>query len=274
MTASAPPCPPSPSTGCRWTRRRPSPTCCAGRRPAACCCSSPPWSRWCGRTPAGRRVRDGLRDTVVGVPGLLELDLEHWASEGLLAVFFCVAGLELKREFVVGDLSDRREAVLPVAAAVAGMVVPAVFYLAVNLAAPDGRPGAGGRCRWPPTSRSRWRCSRWWASGCRRRCGRSCCRSRSSTTCWRSSSSRSFVHRADRPARARRRRRTAGRARAAAVPAGARVVGLRAARAGGLGPRARGRRARHGGRGRDRAAHARAPRPRRGGGPLPSTPST
>ena len=81
-----------------------------------------------------------VRHTVVGIPGLLDLDLEHWASEGLLAVFFCVAGLELKREFVVGDLSDRREAVLPVAAAVAGMVVPAVFYLAINLAAPDGHP--------------------------------------------------------------------------------------------------------------------------------------
>ena len=64
-----------------------------------------------------------LRELVVGGPGIVELDLEHWASEGLLAVFFLVAGLELKREFVVGDLSDRREAVLPVVAAVAGMSV-------------------------------------------------------------------------------------------------------------------------------------------------------
>ncbi len=78
-----------------------------------------------------------LRETVVGVPGVVELDLEHWASDGLLAVFFLVAGLELKREFLVGDLSDPREAVLPVVAAVAGMVVPALVYLAVNLAA-DG----------------------------------------------------------------------------------------------------------------------------------------
>jgi len=81
---------------------------------------------------------DQLRTTVVGVPGLLGLDLEHWAGEGLLAVFFLVAGLELKREFVVGDLSDRREAVLPVVAAVCGMVVPAVVYIAVNV-------GDGGR---------------------------------------------------------------------------------------------------------------------------------
>ena len=83
---------------------------------------------------------ESLREVVVGVPGLLELDLEHWAGEGLLAVFFLVAGLELKREFVVGDLSDRREAVLPVVAAVAGMVVPAILYVLVNLG-PDGRPG-------------------------------------------------------------------------------------------------------------------------------------
>ncbi|MBA2739351.1 MAG: Na+/H+ antiporter NhaA [Nocardioidaceae bacterium] len=81
---------------------------------------------------------DQLRTTVVAVPGLLGLDLEHWAGEGLLAVFFLVAGLELKREFVVGDLSDRREAVLPVVAAVCGMVVPAVVYIAVNV-------GDGGR---------------------------------------------------------------------------------------------------------------------------------
>lgn len=82
---------------------------------------------------------DAVRTTTVGVAGL-ELDLEHWASEGLLAVFFLVAGLELKREFVIGELSDRREAVLPVVAAVAGMVAPAALYLAVNLG-PGGRPG-------------------------------------------------------------------------------------------------------------------------------------
>lgn len=80
-----------------------------------------------------------VRHTTLAVPGIVSLELEHWAGEGLLAVFFLVAGLELKREFVVGDLSDRREAVLPVVAAVAGMVVPALVYLALNLG-PDGRP--------------------------------------------------------------------------------------------------------------------------------------
>lgn len=83
---------------------------------------------------------ESLRGATLGVPGLLELDLEHWAAEGLLAVFFLVAGLELKREFIVGDLSDPHEAVLPVVAAVAGMVVPAAVYLVVNLG-PGGQTG-------------------------------------------------------------------------------------------------------------------------------------
>lgn len=83
---------------------------------------------------------DAMRTSVVGVPGLLELELGDWAAEGMLAIFFLVAGLELKREFVVGDLSDHREAVLPVVAAVAGMVVPALIYLGLNLGV-DGRPG-------------------------------------------------------------------------------------------------------------------------------------
>ncbi len=73
-----------------------------------------------------------LRDLVVG-PQLLHLDLSLgvWAADGLLAVFFFVAGLELKREFVAGDLRDPRRAALPVAAAVGGMLVPALVYVAV-----------------------------------------------------------------------------------------------------------------------------------------------
>ncbi|WP_433042652.1 Na+/H+ antiporter NhaA [Dactylosporangium sp. CS-033363] len=62
----------------------------------------------------------------------LDLSLAAWAADGLLAVFFFVAGLELKREFVAGDLRDPRRAVLPVAAAVGGMAVPAMLYLLVN----------------------------------------------------------------------------------------------------------------------------------------------
>jgi len=81
-----------------------------------------------------------LRDVSVG-PGSLHLRLSvgEWAAEGLLAVFFFVAGLELKREFVAGDLRDPRRAALPVAAAVGGMAVPALFFVAVNVV-DAGRP--------------------------------------------------------------------------------------------------------------------------------------
>jgi NhaA family Na+:H+ antiporter len=61
----------------------------------------------------------------------LHLTLTQWAADGLLAIFFFVAGLELKREFVAGDLRDPRVAALPVAAAVSGVVIPALVYLAV-----------------------------------------------------------------------------------------------------------------------------------------------
>ena len=68
----------------------------------------------------------------------LDLTLAQWASDGLLAIFFFVAGLELKREFVAGDLRDPRRAALPVAAAVGGMAAPAVLFTLVNL---GGEPG-------------------------------------------------------------------------------------------------------------------------------------
>ncbi len=68
------------------------------------------------------------------------LDLEHWTSDGLLAIFFFVAGLELKRELTVGALSRPAEALVPIVAALCGMVVPAAVFLAVNLALPGGRP--------------------------------------------------------------------------------------------------------------------------------------
>lgn len=60
------------------------------------------------------------------------LDLEHWAAEGALTVFFFVAGLELKRELVVGSLQRPADAVVPVAAACCGVAFPAALYLAVN----------------------------------------------------------------------------------------------------------------------------------------------
>jgi len=68
----------------------------------------------------------------------LDLTLAQWAGDGLLAIFFFVAGLELKREFVAGDLRDPRLAALPVAAAVGGMVAPALIYVAINARAAEG----------------------------------------------------------------------------------------------------------------------------------------
>ena len=72
----------------------------------------------------------------------LDLDLRTWVSEGLMALFFLVVGLEIKRELVEGELSDPRQAALPVVAALGGMIVPAAIYLAVN-AGGDGARGWG-----------------------------------------------------------------------------------------------------------------------------------
>ena len=75
-----------------------------------------------------------LRDTAFGPESLhLNLTFGQWASDGLLAIFFFVAGLELKREFVAGDLRDPSRAALPVVAAVGGMVLPALVFVLFNL---------------------------------------------------------------------------------------------------------------------------------------------
>jgi len=76
-----------------------------------------------------------LREVEVG-----PLTVEAWASDGALTLFFFLAGVELKRELVVGTLSRLSEAVVPVVAALAGMVLPAIIYLVVNLVADNGRP--------------------------------------------------------------------------------------------------------------------------------------
>lgn len=76
---------------------------------------------------------DALRDLYVGTDSLglhLNLSLATWAADGLLAIFFFVVGLELKREFVAGDLRDPARAALPIAAAVGGMAVPALIFVA------------------------------------------------------------------------------------------------------------------------------------------------
>ncbi|MFH5231388.1 Na+/H+ antiporter NhaA [Antrihabitans spumae] len=78
-----------------------------------------------------------VRDTVVGISALhLELSIGAWAQDGLLAVFFFVAGLELKRELVVGELADRKKALLPIIAAGGGVVVPAAIAFAIGFGAP------------------------------------------------------------------------------------------------------------------------------------------
>ena len=63
---------------------------------------------------------------------VLAMDLRHWVNEGLMTIFFFVVGLEIKRELVEGELRQPRQATLPVIAAIGGMVVPALLYLAVN----------------------------------------------------------------------------------------------------------------------------------------------
>lgn len=78
-----------------------------------------------------------LRDFEIGPDSLhLHLSLGTWAKDGLLAVFFFVAGLELKRELVVGELADRKKALLPVIAACGGVVLPAVIAAVVGWGAP------------------------------------------------------------------------------------------------------------------------------------------
>ncbi len=66
--------------------------------------------------------------------GDLRLSLAHWASDGLLAIFFFVAGLELKREFLVGELRTLSKAAVPVAAAVGGVATPALVFVATVVA--------------------------------------------------------------------------------------------------------------------------------------------
>jgi NhaA family Na+:H+ antiporter len=71
---------------------------------------------------------------------ILSYSLHHWINDGLMVIFFFVVGLEIKREFLVGELSTRKKAALPVAGALGGMLLPAVIYTLFNL----GSQGASG----------------------------------------------------------------------------------------------------------------------------------
>src|SRR5881392_309096 len=66
----------------------------------------------------------------------LSLTLHEWINDGLMAMFFLLVGLEIKRELLAGELSSARQAALPIACAICGMVVPALIYLVFNLRGP------------------------------------------------------------------------------------------------------------------------------------------
>ncbi|MFJ9739995.1 Na+/H+ antiporter NhaA [Streptomyces sp. NPDC101166] len=92
--------------------------------------------------PALRDSYQSVSDFHLGPKALgLDLSVAHWAADGLLAVFFFVAGIELKRELVAGDLRDPRAAALPVVAALCGMAVPALVY---TLTSVTGGGSTGG----------------------------------------------------------------------------------------------------------------------------------
>jgi NhaA family Na+:H+ antiporter len=76
-----------------------------------------------------------LLDTEIGYNfsvAHLQYPLISWVNDGLMAIFFLFVGLEIKREVLTGELSDRKNATLPVFAAIGGMVVPALIYMAFN----------------------------------------------------------------------------------------------------------------------------------------------
>ncbi len=73
----------------------------------------------------------GFRLTLGGGSLSVTEDLQHWVNDGLMAIFFFVVGLEIKRELVIGELRDRRAAVLPAVAAVGGVVLPALIFVAL-----------------------------------------------------------------------------------------------------------------------------------------------
>ena len=85
-------------------------------------------------SPAGGLYEHMLEAHVrLGVaPLVLDKSLLHWINDGLMAIFFFLVGLEIKRELVVGELSTAQQAALPVIAAVGGMLVPALIYVGIN----------------------------------------------------------------------------------------------------------------------------------------------
>lgn len=94
---------------------------------------------------AARDLYFGVRDAQLGfhIPGFhhLMMPVSQWAADGLLVVFFFLTGLELKKEFVIGDLRDPGRAIVPIAAAFGGALTPAIIYFAINASNPTAAHG-------------------------------------------------------------------------------------------------------------------------------------
>jgi NhaA family Na+:H+ antiporter len=91
----------------------------------------------CANSPFGDTYRAVIESPLIlGSHRWLAMSVGEWCSEGLLAVFFLLVGLEIRRELTAGTLTDRRAAALPVVAAVGGVIAPALVYLAFNHATP------------------------------------------------------------------------------------------------------------------------------------------
>lgn len=73
----------------------------------------------------------------------LEHSITEWINDALMAVFFLLVGIEIKRELIEGELSDRKRAMLPIFGALGGMALPALFFIAFNINSPDTFSGIG-----------------------------------------------------------------------------------------------------------------------------------
>lgn len=94
---------------------------------------------WANSAPAAYEGLWGTPVTLRAGAWSVSEDLRHWVNEGLMTLFFFVVGLEIKRELTTGELRDFRVAALPAVAAVGGMVVPALLYIAFNTDGPGSR---------------------------------------------------------------------------------------------------------------------------------------